>query len=97
VNAAPAPSALHVRVTGRVQGVGFREACVVEAQAIGVAGWVRDHRDGTVEAWLQGPPVAVQRLLDWMREGPPLARVEGVDAVPCDVQALSGFERRQTV
>ncbi|HEX7637544.1 MAG TPA: acylphosphatase, partial [Burkholderiaceae bacterium] len=46
----------HAVVRGRVQGVGFREACVAEARALGVAGWVRNRPDGSVEVVLQGPP-----------------------------------------
>jgi acylphosphatase len=97
VNAAPAPSAVQVRIEGRVQGVAFREACVAQAHALGVAGWVRNRDDGTVEARLQGPPDAVQRLLGWLHRGPPLARVDRVDVTPCGAEPLRGFERRPSV
>lgn len=68
-------------VTGRVQGVFFREETRRAATGLGVAGWVRNRRDGSVEAIAEGDPAAVDRLLDWCRSGPPLARVDGVDVV----------------
>ena len=66
-------------VRGRVQGVGFREACVAQARALGVAGWVRNRPDGSVEALLQGPPERLARLREWLRHGPPGARVDALD------------------
>lgn len=84
-------------ISGRVQGVGFREATVDAARAAGVAGWVRNRTDGTVEVLVQGSSDAVDRLVAWCRRGPPLARVTGVEAVPAVVDAaLDGFERRPT-
>jgi acylphosphatase len=62
-------------VTGRVQGVGFRMFMTREAQAAGVTGWVRNRRDGTVEAVVQGPATAVERIIAWARKGPPAGRV----------------------
>jgi len=75
----------HLRIAGRVQGVGYRDALRTEAVANGIAGWVRNRRDGTVEAVLQGAPVAVDAVIAWARRGPPAARVNGVD-----VQAAQG-------
>ena len=69
----------HLRIAGRVQGVGYRDALRREALANGVSGWVRNRRDGTVEALLQGGPAAVDAILAWARRGPPAARVTGVD------------------
>lgn len=66
-------------VSGRVQGVGYRISCARRAEAAGVAGWVRNLRDGTVEAVLEGPDDDVAQVLDWLREGPPAARVTGVE------------------
>lgn len=66
-------------VYGRVQGVNFREAMRLQAQRLGVTGWVRNRRDGTVEAVVHGPPEAVDRMLEWTRRGPPAARVTRVD------------------
>jgi acylphosphatase len=84
-------------ISGRVQGVGFREATVDAAREAGVAGWVRNRTDGTVEVLAQGSSDAVDRLVAWCRRGPPLARVAGVEAVPAVVDAaLDRFERRPT-
>ncbi len=70
----------HLRISGRVQGVGYRYALCAEAQANGINGWVRNRRDGTVEAVLQGSPEAVERILAWAKRGPPGARVTAVEA-----------------
>jgi len=70
----------HVRVTGRVQNVTYRESTRREAERLGVAGWVRNLPDGSVEAALEGPQDAVDTLLAWMHRGPLLAGVEAVDA-----------------
>lgn len=70
---------VRVVVTGRVQGVWFRDACRNEARALGVRGWVRNRSDGAVEAELEGPPAAVDRLVAWCRHGPSRARVEHVE------------------
>jgi acylphosphatase len=67
---------VHVKVSGRVQGVGFRWAITERARSRGVAGWVRNQRDGTVEAVFEGPPEAVDALVAWIRRGPPGARVD---------------------
>ena len=64
-----------IRVSGRVQGVGYRDALRWEAERRGVTGWVRNRADGSVEALLQGPDAAVEALLEWARRGPPAARV----------------------
>jgi len=87
-----------VRVHGRVQGVGFREACVQRAEALGLTGWVRNRRDGSVEALLQGPAEAVARMELWLRQGPPSARVERLTHTPLTppFAVLHSFERRPT-
>jgi acylphosphatase len=69
---------LRIVVSGRVQGVWFRESCRREAAAAGVGGWVGNHADGTVHAALEGERAAVARVLAWMRVGPPGADVTGV-------------------
>jgi len=66
-------------VSGRVQGVWFRAETQKAALRLGLAGWVRNKRDGTVEAGVEGPRKAVKDLVDWCRTGPPLARVAHVD------------------
>jgi acylphosphatase len=68
----------YVRVKGVVQGVGFRLATVREAHALGIRGWVANLDDGSVEAMLQGPANQVDRMLTWLRHGPPAARVTEV-------------------
>lgn len=68
-----------VRVTGRVQGVGFRAAAVRQAHLLGLAGWVRNAPDSSVEALLQGPVDQVDRMLSWLHAGPPAARVDQVE------------------
>jgi acylphosphatase len=68
-----------VVVTGRVQGVFFRDSCRERARAEGVGGWVRNCGDGSVEAEFEGMPDAVDRLVAWCRNGPPQARVDAVD------------------
>jgi len=70
---------VRVIVSGRVQGVWYRESCRREADAAGVAGWVRNTWDGKVEAALEGPRDAVDHVLAWMRIGPPRANVTGVE------------------
>ena len=66
-------------IRGRVQGVGFRASLAWEAQTMGVAGWVRNRRDGTVEALIQGHDEAVAAMIAWARRGPPSARVDRVE------------------
>jgi len=76
---------------GLVQGVFFRDTVRRLAQRHGVAGWVRNTRDGTVEAVFEGEPEAVERLVAFMREGPSGAVVERAEVVAEDEEGLSGF------
>lgn len=69
-------SAFFARAEGRVQGVGFRYTCLHEAQRIGLSGWVRNARDGDVEVWAEGPKEKLDAMLQWLRRGPPGARVD---------------------
>ena len=86
-----------IRVSGRVQGVGYRDALCAQAERLGVRGWVRNRTDGTVEALLQGSDDSVKRLIDWARHGPPAARVEGLEESEAPAAgAVPGFERRPT-
>ena len=66
---------LRLQIRGRVQGVWFREATRIEAERLGVRGWVRNSPDGSVEAVAEGQPSAVRELERWCHEGPPSARV----------------------
>ncbi|WP_233866204.1 acylphosphatase [Paraburkholderia adhaesiva] len=65
----------HVRVRGTVQGVGFRHATVRQAHALRIRGYVANMEDGSVEAVIQGSANQVDRMLSWLRHGPPAARV----------------------
>lgn len=84
----------HLIVRGRVQGVFFRAATRDEAVAAGVAGWVRNCADGSVEAVFEGPPDAVERLVAFARGGPPHAQVEDVEVREEAPQDLRGFDVR---
>jgi len=97
-----------LRVRGRVQGVGFRVSLVARARAQGVAGWVRNRRDGSVEALVRASSADVlEPLLAWVRHGPSAARVDAVEVedLPAGGDGLSGaeaelperFESRPTV
>jgi acylphosphatase len=83
-----------VVITGVVQGVWFRESCREQAVAAGVSGWVRNRADGAVEAALEGPPAAVERVIAWCRGGPPRARVERVDTSEETPVGETGFRVR---
>ena len=86
---------LHLAIRGRVQGVGFRYAMHEEASRLGLAGWVRNRRDGSVEAIVQGPADAVESLRRWAASGPPSAQVTAVDAAPAEGD-FAAFEMRPT-
>ena len=75
-------AAYRLRVRGLVQGVAFRWSMQREADRLGLVGWVRNRRDGSVEALVQGDGAVVQRMLDWAHRGPPGAHVTAVDAAP---------------
>jgi acylphosphatase len=84
-----------VRVYGRVQGVFYRQWALNQARALGVAGWVRNCPDGTVEAHLEGEEAAVAQMIQGMRQGPSQARVEDVIVEHAEPQELQGFSVRQ--
>lgn len=72
--------AVRAVVSGRVQQVGYRQACRQMARSLGLAGWVRNLPDGRVEAMAQGDAAAVDALVDWLWQGPASARVTGVES-----------------
>ena len=90
-----------VRIHGKVQGVWFRAWTEETAVRLGLQGWVRNRRDGTVEALFDGPVGAVEAMLEACREGPRLAQVtsvEGHDQPALEVgQGTPGFHQRPTV
>jgi acylphosphatase len=69
----------HVVVTGTVQAVNFRAACRDQARSVGIAGWVKNLPDGSVEAVFEGPQAGVQRMVSWCYSGPIHAKVEHVE------------------
>lgn len=87
---------VHVRIEGRVQGVGYRAWAQSVAQDLGFAGWVRNRHDGAVEAVFQGLPENVAEMLSQCKEGPLYARVARVEIVGEGVGVYDGFEVRRT-
>jgi acylphosphatase len=89
-------TAIRVRVvvTGRVQGVWFRDTCRDMAKAAGVHGFVRNRADGAVEAEFEGSQTAVERMIAWCRIGPARARVDGVEVEPLDPGGAPTFRIR---
>jgi len=90
----------HLSILGRVQGVGYRWSLSTQAISLELTGWVRNRRDGSVEALICGTPEAVEALTAWSRQGPPSARVERIiytdtPAAECPEIAAT-FEQRQT-
>ena len=79
----------HLVMRGRVQGVGYRAFVEHEALRLGLDGWVRNRRDGTVEAMFSGADDVVAAMIDACRRGPPAARVEAVDAKEGDPKVLA--------
>ena len=80
-----------VRVEGRVQGVFFRSDTEERARSLGVAGWVRNARDGSVEAVFEGPRDAVESMVRWCGQGPRGARVDDVRVEWEDPRGETGF------
>jgi len=88
---------IRVIVTGRVQGVGYRDWTQAVARQLGLSGWVRNRIDDTVEALFAGEAATVDRMVAACRRGPSLARVDRVEVLPADAAGIpEGFTRRPT-
>ncbi len=81
-------------MSGRVQGVGFRWHVSRKADEIGVAGWVQNEDDGRVQVYGVGTADQLNRLAGWLRRGPALAEVRGVEETQAGVQQLNSFQSR---
>jgi acylphosphatase len=88
-------SVARLEIRGLVQGVGYRWSMAAEAQRLGIRGWVRNRRDGSVEATVAGPQAAVDRLITWARRGPTSAVVESVEVFETE-GVFETFEQRPT-
>ncbi len=88
---------VRLRMYGRVQGVFFRAWTEQEAKKLGLAGWVRNRGDGSVEALLSGPHDAVDAMIERCRQGPDAARVDDIAVAPVADPGSAGFEIRPTV
>lgn len=88
-----------VRVYGRIQGVGYREACVRRTRALGITGWVRNRVDGSVEVMLQGSPEQLADMCDWFPGGSPASLVDRLDATEVQPPLLrfDDFDRLPTL
>jgi acylphosphatase len=86
--------ARRVRVSGRVQGVFFRDSCRTEAERLAVRGWVANEPDGSVSGHFEGAEDAVDALVDWCRTGPSRAEVVGVEVQEVSPEGVAGFEPR---
>ena len=88
-------TAFFARISGRVQGVGFRYTCLNQALLLGLSGWVRNTEDGDVEVWSEGEAEKQDAFLEWLHKGPPRARVDAVDyAVQRPTNAYRDFSIR---
>lgn len=81
-----------LRIHGRVQGVGYRESMRREAERLQLSGWVRNRRDGTVEALVCGSAMQVELIVAWARQGPRFSTVEQVTVAEAEATARPAFE-----
>lgn len=89
-------TAVRVRIEGRVQGVWYRAWTVEEATRRGLSGWVRNRRDGSVEALFSGPAEGVAEMVEACRTGPPAARVARLSQEPAEGPGEPGFRQLPT-
>ena len=88
---------VRIVIQGRVQGVWFRGWALGQAQRLNIRGWIRNRRDGTVEALFSGPAVEVDEMVNACRQGPPAAHVASLAEHPCDPPDGEGFQALPTV
>ncbi|NJP10778.1 MAG: acylphosphatase [Leptolyngbyaceae cyanobacterium RU_5_1] len=86
----------HVLISGRVQGVGYRFSTQDVASVYGLAGWVRNLPDGSVEAVFEGDRASIEAIVRWCHKGPPSAVVEKVTVQYEQLEGLNGFEIRRS-
>ncbi|MFW6076169.1 MAG: acylphosphatase [Hyphomicrobiales bacterium] len=87
---------VRIRIEGRVQGVAFRDWMQSQVRSLGLAGWVRNRRDGSVEAVISGDPELVDDMLTRCRQGPPAARVSNLAILSETDESFADFEIRPT-
>jgi len=88
--------ARHLMILGRVQGVFYRNWATETAAGLGLAGWVRNRMDGSVEAWVEGPAEAIDQFIALAHQGPPAAKVARVDVQNVPVGGLTSFQKHPT-
>lgn len=82
-----------IKIQGKVQGVWFRKSTRREAMRLGITGFVRNEKDGSVYVEASAPAAAMSEFLDWLKLGPPLCRVDSISAIPfTPQQAYNGFQ-----
>ncbi|MGL6072240.1 acylphosphatase [Craterilacuibacter sp.] len=86
-----------LRIYGKVQGVYFRDSAIILSTELGVAGWVRNRSDGTVEILLEGEPASVEAFIRWARQGPVAAQVDKLSVIEIGSQGSQGFNKRPTL
>lgn len=88
---------VRVRIYGHVQGVWYRGWTLDAAKARGLSGWVRNRKDGTVEAVFAGPPATIDSMIEACHRGPPLARVRSVERADVEDEGWTGFSQLPTI
>lgn len=83
---------LNIKITGKVQGVGFRETSKIIADQMGVKGFVRNEKDGSVYMEIEGSDILIEEMLAWCNEGPDRAIVENVEILEAEIKGCKNFE-----
>lgn len=91
------PVARTIRIRGQIQGVFFRETAARIATSLGVTGWVRNRRDGSVDVFAMADDTTLDKFTALLREGSPASQVDTMESTPANPTRLSGFSRRATV